>query len=79
MKSSIKQIVLSTIELGAGAIAGLSHYINEGFEKAVRVIADCKGSIVFSGMRKKCSYCPEDCCYVKFNGQSFYFRSCRPW
>jgi arabinose-5-phosphate isomerase len=52
MKSSIKQIALSTIELEAGAVAGLSRYINNDFEKAVRVIADCKGRIVISGMGK---------------------------
>jgi arabinose-5-phosphate isomerase len=52
MKSSIKQIALSTIELEAGAIAGLSQYINDDFEKAVQVIADCRGRIVITGMGK---------------------------
>ena len=49
---SIKQVALTTIGLEAGAIAGLAHYINEDFEKAVRIIADCKGRIVISGMGK---------------------------
>src|ERR1700704_3187419 len=52
MPRSIKQIALSTIELEAGAIAGLANYINDDFEKAVGVIADCKGRIVISGMGK---------------------------
>ena len=52
MPRSIKQIALSTIELEAGAIAGLTNYINDDFEKAVSVIADCKGRIVISGMGK---------------------------
>jgi arabinose-5-phosphate isomerase len=52
MKPSIKQIALTTIELEAGAISGLAQYINDDFEKAVRVIADCKGRIVISGMGK---------------------------
>jgi arabinose-5-phosphate isomerase len=52
MQPSIKQIALTTIQLEAGAIAGLAHYINDDFEKAVRVIADCKGRIVISGMGK---------------------------
>jgi arabinose-5-phosphate isomerase len=52
IQASIKQIALTTIELEAGAIAGLAHYINDDFEKAVRVIADCKGRIVISGMGK---------------------------
>jgi arabinose-5-phosphate isomerase len=52
MKLSIKQIALSTIELEAGAIARLSQYINDDFEKAVRVIADCRRRIVISGMGK---------------------------
>src|SRR5215510_8278517 len=52
MEPSIKQIALTTIELEAGAISGLAQHINEDFEKAVRVIADCKGRIVISGMGK---------------------------
>ena len=52
MQPSVKQIALNTIELEAGAIAGLAHYINDDFEKAVRVIADCKGRVVISGMGK---------------------------
>jgi arabinose-5-phosphate isomerase len=52
MQPSIKQIALTTIQLEAGAIAGLAQYINDDFEKAVRAIADCKGRIVISGMGK---------------------------
>jgi arabinose-5-phosphate isomerase len=52
MLPSIKQIALTTIELEAGAISALTAYINDDFEKAVRVIADCKGRIVISGIGK---------------------------
>lgn len=52
MEPSIKQIALTTIELEANAIAGLAKFINDDFEKAVRVIADCRGRIVISGMGK---------------------------
>ena len=52
MQHSVKQIALKTIELEAGAIAGLAHFINDDFEKAVRVIAGCKGRVVISGMGK---------------------------
>jgi arabinose-5-phosphate isomerase len=52
MRPSIKQIALTTIRLEAGAIAGMAEFINDDFEKAVRVIADCKGRIVISGMGK---------------------------
>jgi arabinose-5-phosphate isomerase len=52
LQRSIKQIALNTIELEAGAIAGLAHYINDDFQKAVTVIADCKGRVVISGMGK---------------------------
>lgn len=52
MQSSIKQTALSTIDLEAASIAGLAAYINDDFEKAVRVIADCKGRIVISGIGK---------------------------
>jgi len=52
MQPTIKQIALTTIELEAKAIAGLAQFINDDFEKAVRVIADCKGRIVISGMGK---------------------------
>lgn len=52
MQLSVKQIALTTIQLEAGAIAALASYINDDFEKAVRVIADCKGRIVISGIGK---------------------------
>src|SRR5574338_275944 len=52
MQSSIKQIALSTIELEAAAISALKDYINEDFEKAVRVITECRGRIVISGIGK---------------------------
>jgi len=52
MQPTIKQIALTTIELEAQAIAGLAQFINDDFEKAVRVIAECKGRIVISGMGK---------------------------
>ncbi|HEY6504381.1 MAG TPA: KpsF/GutQ family sugar-phosphate isomerase [Chitinophagaceae bacterium] len=52
MQSSIKQTALTTIELEASSIAGLSAYINDDFEKAVRVIADCAGRVVISGIGK---------------------------
>jgi arabinose-5-phosphate isomerase len=52
MQSSIKQTALSTIELEASSIAGLASFINDDFEKAVRVIADCKGRVVISGIGK---------------------------
>ncbi len=52
MHSSIKQTALSTIKLEADSIASLSAYINDDFEKAVRVIADCAGRVVVSGIGK---------------------------
>ena len=52
MRSSIKQIALSTIKLEAASIAGLASFINDDFEKAVRIIADCKGRVVVSGIGK---------------------------
>jgi arabinose-5-phosphate isomerase len=52
MQPSVKQIALNTIQLEAGAIAGLVHFINDDFEKAIRIIADCKGRVVISGIGK---------------------------
>jgi arabinose-5-phosphate isomerase len=52
MQSPIKQTALTTIELEAASIAGLTAYINEDFEKAVRVIADGKGRVIISGIGK---------------------------
>src|SRR5689334_24018602 len=49
---SIKQTALTTIQLEAGAISGLMTSINDDFERAVRVIAECKGRVVISGMGK---------------------------
>jgi len=52
MPDSIKQTALKTIELEAHSIAGLSAFINEDFEKAVKAIAGCKGRVVISGIGK---------------------------
>ena len=52
MSNSIQQIALRTISLESASIAGLSAYINEDFEKAVRAMSDCSGRIVISGIGK---------------------------
>lgn len=52
MKNSVKQIALRTIQLEAGAISGLSSFINEDFEKAIEAISTCKGRVVISGVGK---------------------------
>lgn len=52
MPESIKQIALRTIELETRSIAGLSSFINDDFEKAVRAIENCKGRLVISGIGK---------------------------
>ena len=52
MPDSIKQIALRTIQLEAQSVAGLSSFINDDFEKAIKAIADCKGRLVISGIGK---------------------------
>lgn len=52
MADSVKNVALRTIDLEAKAVAGLSSYINDEFEKAVQVIAQCKGRLVVSGIGK---------------------------
>ena len=52
MSTSIKQIGLRTIEAEAQSVAGLAAFINEDFEKAVNLIAGCKGRVVVSGIGK---------------------------
>lgn len=52
MQLSIKEVALRTIELEAGAVAGLSAFVNDDFESAVQTIAACKGRIVVSGIGK---------------------------
>ena len=49
---SIKEAALRTIRLETNAIASLEASINEGFERAVQAIADCKGRVVISGIGK---------------------------
>ena len=43
---------LRSIELQAASIHELSSFINESFEKAVNVLASCKGRVVVSGIGK---------------------------
>ena len=52
MKTDITQTAKQTIAIEATAIASLANYINADFEKAVNVIAKCKGRLVVSGIGK---------------------------
>lgn len=52
MQVSIKQVALKTIELEARSVSGLASFINSDFEKAVSLIAECKGRVVISGIGK---------------------------
>lgn len=52
MPDNIKQVALQTIELEARAVSGLKNFINDDFEKAVRLLAGCRGRIVISGIGK---------------------------
>ena len=52
MSVSIKQVALKTISLEAESVSGLSSFINNDFEKAVRAIAGGKGRVVVSGIGK---------------------------
>jgi arabinose-5-phosphate isomerase len=52
MSTSIKNVALRTIDLEAKAVAGLSSFINDEFEKAVQIISQSKGRVVVSGIGK---------------------------
>ena len=52
MSNSIKQVALRTIELEAKSVTGLTAFIDDDFEKAVKTIADNKGRLVVSGIGK---------------------------
>ena len=52
MNVSISKIAQQTIALEAAAIAGLTDFIDESFEKAVTAINECKGRVVISGIGK---------------------------
>ena len=52
MRSSIIQTAVSTIKMEAQSIQNLAAFINKDFEKAIEIIADCKGRIVISGIGK---------------------------
>ncbi|MEO6610812.1 MAG: KpsF/GutQ family sugar-phosphate isomerase [Chitinophagaceae bacterium] len=52
MSISIKQVATRVIRSEAESIAGLASFINDDFEKAVRLIAESKGRIVVSGIGK---------------------------
>lgn len=52
MPASVKQIALRTIDLEARSIDGLSAFVNEDFENAVKSIAESKGRVVVSGIGK---------------------------
>ena len=51
-QATIKEAAIRTIEIEAAAIAQLSTYFNEDFEKAIDCLATGKGRIVVSGIGK---------------------------
>ncbi len=51
-KMDIKSLALHTIQLEAESVAGLQHFIDEGFEKAVQMVHNCTGRLVVSGIGK---------------------------
>jgi len=52
MQLSIKQTALRTLQMEAQSIQDLTAYIDDDFEKAIDVIANCKGRLVISGIGK---------------------------
>jgi arabinose-5-phosphate isomerase len=52
MKKTILETAITTIKLEAASVAGLSAFIDDAFEKTIRILADCKGRIVISGIGK---------------------------
>ncbi len=52
MQLPVKQTALRTIQLEAQSIFNLAEFINEDFQKAIDVVANCKGRIVISGIGK---------------------------
>src|SRR5215467_6757936 len=52
MQSSIQQIALSTIQMEVESMQGLIAFINDDFEKAIKIISECRGRLVVSGIGK---------------------------
>src|SRR5689334_14838011 len=52
MQSSIQQTAVRVIQMEGQSIHGLARFVNEDFEKAIKIIADCKGRCVVSGIGK---------------------------
>ena len=52
MKKTILETAITTIELEAASVAGLSAFIDDSFEKTIRILAACKGRVVISGIGK---------------------------
>ena len=52
MKKTILETAITTIKLEAASVAGLSAFIDDAFEKTIRILANCKGRIVISGIGK---------------------------
>src|SRR5438874_6644860 len=52
MQSSIRQFAREVIETEAAAVGALSAAVDEHFERAVRLVLDCPGSVLTSGIGK---------------------------
>jgi arabinose-5-phosphate isomerase len=52
LESSLRQFAQQVIDAEASAVKGLSASLDESFERAVRLILDCRGSVLVSGIGK---------------------------
>lgn len=52
MDESIRQFARQVIETEAGAVRAMSNAIGEEFDKAVRLVLDCRATVLTSGMGK---------------------------
>jgi arabinose-5-phosphate isomerase len=52
MDPSLRQFALEVIDSEASAVKGLAKAVGEGFERAVRLIADCPSAVLTSGIGK---------------------------
>src|SRR5258705_898448 len=52
MQSSIRQFAREVIEPEAAAVGAVSAAVDEHFERAVRLVLDCPGSVLTSGIGK---------------------------
>src|SRR5574344_1097644 len=72
-KKNIKELAVDVLEIAANSVLRLRNSINEGFERAVDALYNCKGRVIVTGMGKSGLIGTKIAATLSSTGPSSYF------